>query len=241
MARWGTAVRLVGTGHVHPGTCPICGPTAFAVTGDWLRDQYLCLRCKSIPRQRLLTKILNRLVPDWPDRTIVESSPSGPASALIARRCANYLPSQYLEGVPVGTVSGGHRCEDLRRLTYDDASVDVVITQDVLEHVVGPAPAFQEIARILRPGGLHVFTVPIFARPETLVRVADDGTQLLEPDYHDNPVGDGRSLVAREWGDDIVGYILEASGLRTTRYDETSWRHGIRGRMKDVLVSSKLA
>ena len=130
-------------------------------------------------------------------------------------------------------------CEDLRRLSLPDNSVDIVVTEDVFEHVVNPAPAFKEIARVLRPGGVHVFTVPLFPRPKTLVRVGDDGTELMEPDYHGNPVGDGRSLVVREWGDDIVEFVEVSSGTPTERCSLQSWWLGIRGPMADVLVSRK--
>ena len=41
---------------------------------------------------------------------------------------------------------------------------DLVVTQDVLEHVLDPARA-AEIARTLRPGGAHVFTVPWYHQP----------------------------------------------------------------------------
>ena len=233
------ATRYIFAGKAHPGHCPICGLTVFHEQGPWLRDEYLCRRCKSIPRQRALICILSQVAPDWPERTIFESSPSGPASSLIARRCRDYTPSQYFEGVPSGTYVNRVRREDLRCLTLPDNSVDLVVTGDVFEHIINPGPAFQEIARVLRNGGLHVFTVPIFERPHTLVRVADDGTELMAPDYHGSPIDDGRALVVREWGDDIVDFIEAEAGTPTRRYRPNSWRLGIRGQMTDVLVSEK--
>jgi SAM-dependent methyltransferase len=41
-----------------------------------------------------------------------------------------------------------------------DASVDLVITQETLEHVADPARAMREIHRILRPGGVLYLQVP---------------------------------------------------------------------------------
>ena len=81
--------------------------------------------------------------------------------------------------------------------------------------------------------------MPIFERPHTLVRVADDGTELMAPDYHGSPIDDGRSLVVREWGDDIVDFIEAEAGTPTRRYRPNSWRLGIRGQMTDVLVSEE--
>ncbi len=233
------AVRRAVAGRIHPGRCPICGPTIFDARGAWLRDAYVCRRCWSIPRQRALILVLQHVVPDWPSKRIFESSPSGPASALLAQRCRAYTPSQFFENAPSGSWRDGARSEDLRRLTLADASFDVVLTQDVFEHVVDPTAAFREIARVLRPGGAHVFTVPIYRRQRTVVRVNDDGMELMEPEYHGNPIGDGRSLVVREWGDDITKFIEDAAGTPTERHAVTSWFHGLRGEMKDVLVSRK--
>jgi SAM-dependent methyltransferase len=233
------AARCFLAGKAHPGYCPICGLTVFHARGPWLRDEYLCERCQSIPRHRALICVLGKVAPDWPEQTIFESSPSGPASSLIAQRCRNYTPSQYFEGVASGIYVNKIRREDLRCLTLPDNSVDLVVTSDVFEHIVNPGAAFREIARVLRRGGLHVFTVPIFERPHTLVRVADDGTELMAPDYHGNPIGDGRSLVVREWGDDITDFIEAEAGTPTRRYRPHSWRLGIRGEMTDVLVSQK--
>ena len=47
----------------------------------------------------------------------------------------------------------GVRCENLEELTFPDESIDLHISQDVMEHVFQPKRAFAEIARTLRPGG----------------------------------------------------------------------------------------
>lgn len=61
----------------HQGYCPICeAPTRFVAEQAWLRDHYLCVKCRSIPRQRALVQALNLVRPDWKTATIHESSPS---------------------------------------------------------------------------------------------------------------------------------------------------------------------
>jgi 2-polyprenyl-3-methyl-5-hydroxy-6-metoxy-1,4-benzoquinol methylase len=44
----------------------------------------------------------------------------------------------------------GFRCEDIESLSFGNESFDLVITQDVMEHVLNPALAFAEIGRILK-------------------------------------------------------------------------------------------
>jgi len=49
-----------------------------------------------------------------------------------------------------------------REIPYPDASFDVVITYDVLEHVEDPRASVAEIWRVLRPGGLSVNVFPVY-------------------------------------------------------------------------------
>jgi hypothetical protein len=60
------------------GHCPICERrTVFIKLGPWLRDQFICVRCKSIPRHRALIHILQTRFPNWRNLRIHESSPGG--------------------------------------------------------------------------------------------------------------------------------------------------------------------
>lgn len=47
---------------------------------------------------------------------------------------------------------------DIENLEFPDASFDVVMAIEVLRHLPGPRPAIDEIARVLRPGGLAIVT-----------------------------------------------------------------------------------
>lgn len=84
-----------------------------------------------------------------------------------------------------GSIVGKFRCENLEALTFADESIDLHVTQDVLEHVFHPSKVFSEIARTLKPGGAHIFTVPLVNKhkPSKLrARVSDDGQIVhIEP------------------------------------------------------------
>jgi SAM-dependent methyltransferase len=58
----------------------------------------------------------------------------------------------------LGDVQAG----DARALPLADRSVDLVIATDVVEHVEDDQRAVSEIYRVLRPGGIVLFTVPAF-------------------------------------------------------------------------------
>jgi SAM-dependent methyltransferase len=57
---------------------------------------------------------------------------------------------------------GGVQRADVCALPFRDASFDLVLATDVLEHVRDEARALAEIHRVLRPGGALVATVPAF-------------------------------------------------------------------------------
>jgi SAM-dependent methyltransferase len=67
----------------------------------------------------------------------------------VAREEAQRRGVQVLEG----------RAEEL---PIEDESVDLAIASDVIEHVPDDAPAVGELARVLRPGGTALITVPAY-------------------------------------------------------------------------------
>ena len=101
--------------------------------------------------------------------------------------------------------------QNLERLTFPDASFDVVLTSDVMEHVRLEEPAHREIRRVLRPGGYYLFTVPHFRDRTTLerVRIVDPAdpsrdVDVLPREHHgDANAEDGRALAYRSFGADL--------------------------------------
>jgi SAM-dependent methyltransferase len=236
-------VGLIARGRFNFGYCPVCRkPTLFIRRGEWLRDLYLCVLCRSIPRQRALMQALERHFPDWRQLAVYESSPDGAASKTLRRCCRHYTASQYWPDVPPGEVRDGLRCENLEALTFDDESFDLVITQDVFEHVLDPDAGFREVARVLKPRGAHVFTVPLYPgrRTKTRARATEHGIEhLAPPEYHRNPVDPNGSLVVTEWGGDIAKRIVQASGMRTVVHEFHNPRHGLAGEFLNLCVSRK--
>lgn len=231
------------------GWCPVCEqPATFAAKDEWLRDHFLCLGCNSQPRERALFSVLTKLRPDWRGLKIHESSPGTAASRRLQDQAPGYLASQYDPSIPWGSThkTGGWRSEDLERQTFKDASFDLVITQDVMEHVFAPDLAMREIARTLKAGGMHICTVPIVNKEKPSVRRArrnaDGGVEhLLEPVYHGNPMDPNGALVTVDWGYDIASYWDAASGLSTTIWTIDDPGRGIQAEYIEVLVSRKAA
>lgn len=240
----GTLYQVLRRGF-HVGFCPICEKkTLFFKRGDWWRDHYHCIRCLSIPRQRALVHVLQGFNPNWRELNIHESSPSGPTFEKLSSECLNYVPTQFFPQLPSGTMYQGFRCEDLARQTFDDESFDIVITQDVLEHLLNPVQSIKEICRTLKPSGVHIFTVPWYFWQDTKIRarkVNNEIEYLEEPDYHGNPVDDKGSLVVTEWGRDLIDTIYASSGMSITAIHIHDKRIGVDAKFIEVFLSKKFS
>lgn len=185
--------------------------------------------------------------PNFRDLAIHESSPAARGTSVkLAKECYRYLASQYNPEITFGEnhPSLGYRSEDLENMTFDDAVFDLVITQDVLEHLFHPEKAFSEIARILKPGGAHIFTVPLVNKlkpSEKWAELSDNGevNYLHEAEYHGNPIDRNGSLVTMHWGYDICEFVQESSGLFTTILMIDNIEMGIRAEYIEVLISFK--
>jgi SAM-dependent methyltransferase len=230
------------------GWCPICDKEViFQSKYDWLRDHFKCSNCRSIPRERALMYTIKTFFPNFEELTIHESSPcSRGVSVKLKSICPNYDASHFYKNLPLGKYhpTSGYRCEDLERLTFRDSKFDIFITQDVMEHIFKPTAAFKEIARVLKPGGAHIFTAPLINKNNKSERWASIGKQKEvifhhEPEYHGNPIDNKGSLVTMHWGYDITDYILEASGMHSTIVMIDNIELGIRAEYIDVIVSFK--
>lgn len=76
---------------------------------------------------------------------------------------------------------------DVCDMPFPDNHFDSVFLIEVLEHVHNPHKAVSEIYRVLKPGGILVFSVPfifpIHDRPHDYFRYTKYGLQLLLRDY----------------------------------------------------------
>lgn len=206
------AVWRAARGDISTGLCPICERrTVYLAFPGVRRDSRRCVRCRAVDRWRALWLALEEEEPGWRNLQIYEPSSHGPASARLQREARHLTVSDYWPDRPRGAPVGDVRCEDLTQLTFPDEAFDVVITQDVLEHVASPERAFSEIARVLRPGGVHLFTVPVDTKGPTQTRavLSDDGelVHLLPPTYHLDPIDPSGALVFTDFGCDLSSFI----------------------------------
>jgi len=210
------------------GMCSVCGKKAvFAPIrpGHSLRETR-CSSCRASRRTRDLARVLARLavgrqgrllsealgaMADW---RVFEAQAAGPLHDRL--RCLpGYICSEYVPelATPGSCTQAGLHCEDLERLSFADGVFDLVVTQDIFEHVAAPWRAFDEVWRVLAPGGRHVFTVPLHEGHATVTRVrfgkGGSRVDVLPPVHHGDPVRQGGSLVVTDFGDDLPKLLAE--------------------------------
>lgn len=87
--------------------------------------------------------------------------------------CRNLTEITYFRGKGARSVIGIdlHSADkevlimDMHKMTFDDASFDLVYSSHSLEHAFDPKRAAQEFMRVLRPGGLLAIEAPVDFQP----------------------------------------------------------------------------
>ena len=198
---------------IKPFRCPLCGPSIL-VQLDRSEIAIRCGRCGATPIAMSIASVLRNEIPDLGTAAVYELSARGPLHGFLQRTAASLVSSQYVAGEVPGSEVSGVRVEDVQRLTFPASCFDVCTSTEVFEHVPDDRRAFAEIHRVLRPGGVLLFTVPLMLDANTRERAAIvDGTlvHFLAPEYHRDPAdGHGPVLAFRDYGVDIVGRLQEA-------------------------------
>ena len=93
-----------------------------------------------------------------PEATLLDAGCGRTAPVLrsFLGRAARLIGLELVEFVDVPAGIETHNA-DLASMPLPDASVDVIMSRAVFEHLVNPAAVYQECARVLKPGGVVIF------------------------------------------------------------------------------------
>jgi SAM-dependent methyltransferase len=123
---------------------------------------------------------------------------------------SNVIGSEYLgNDLESGQVKNGIRHESLLSLSFPDSAVDSILSFDVLEHIPNYERAIKECARVIRPGGGMLISVPFICNAQLNVvraRIVNGRVvHLMEPEYHGNPLDpDGGALCFYHFGWEFI-------------------------------------
>lgn len=205
------AIQQALEGSHVAGACILCGSGRGFDSGangmaDGLREGLGCRGCGCNARQRAAAQVLLDALGSLPARATVRSTEQASRLHLALRRRTRLVGSEYLR-------SGWQRLRltgwlwrqgafelarhgDATALADPDARFDGVLSLDVLEHIPQPDLALREFARVLRPGGTLVLTVPFYemqAGNRRIAELAGDGRvrHLGIPEFHGDPLSGG--------------------------------------------------
>lgn len=195
-------------------TCRACQRNTVFLQFSAHEEFRFCARCGANLRYEMLAEAIREFAP-LPQVDVLELDPS---SALRWLLCAarTHIRTYYGSEHERGHVRpDGARIEDITCLTLADESVDLIVSSDVLEHVPDARAAFRESFRVLRPGGVHLFTVPY--QKATVQRATVNNGQIhhlvTPPEYHSDPLDPNGILAYWHFGPDMQEQFGAASGL----------------------------
>ncbi len=234
--QWGQLMESVcSTPGRFPGFCSLCEKqTEFAFTPGAanLREEMTCASSNLNARIRVVLKLLKRFTPPGGPARIYLTEQTTHLYKFVRERWPQAVGSEYFDDslrqrltyYLKHLVSERERLrhEDVTALSFDDQSLDVIISCDVLEHVPDYRQALSEFARVLKPGGRLLLTVPFMDQSaETTVRarLREDGSieHLEEPEYHGDPVDPDGVLAFYNFGWDLL------SEVRAAGFSEACW------------------
>lgn len=224
-----------------PIKCPVCGRLAkLTIASGSLRENCICNNCHSINRQRQIAYVITkrmglRSINDLAklDDFVVYNTESSGALHSRLLQLNNYLFSEFFgSNHKSGDMVNSIMHQDLMALSFKDESVDLVISSDVFEHVSDPYKAHEEIYRVLKLGGKHVFTVPFYLMDyldenRAQMDLGGEVTHLKEPMYHEDPVREKEgALVFNIFALEMIVKLAKI-GFRTNMYKLNAPLNGI--------------
>lgn len=196
------ALRLIAlNGIVDPIRHQPIPAAALRLSGDNYRETLEAGGCLSRHRAILLVLqalMASGLLPAAAELDLYCPEAVTPFAAILRELFPKLLCSEFLPD-PGDPLRQSLRHEDLCRLSLADACVDLVVCNELFEHVYDLPAALAEIARILRPGGRLVATCPFaYNQQSTIVKalhqpgatpgVASEADLLMEAEFHGDPI-----------------------------------------------------
>src|SRR5262245_39365313 len=167
------------------------------------REGQACTTCEMSKRVRMLLWSIRRLLPASSDLRVLHFNQINHLSKAL-RGLGAVTETCFQEGVKRGATANGLVNEDICALTLPDKLFDLAIHSETLEHLFDFDRALSEVRRVLKPGGIQIYTVPLihngFTRQRMQQTVDGGALQPLPPSYHGN---EGEFPVVWEFGGDF--------------------------------------
>lgn len=184
---------------------------------------------------------LNASIKVW--NTQSESSVHDVLSLLPGYVCSEYFPENSFKSGDIGLKNGRRvRHEDFMNPSFSPNELDMVISTEVLEHVPFPYLAHRRVFKILKPGGVHIFTVPFSQLPHDTIHATLDPDGKVnfvgEPLMHGDPIRPEGVPVFTIFGQEMVQKLCDF-GFDMYVFEVHSPAQGILGSGSLVFLARK--
>ena len=192
--------------------CPICGYRGrFLSLEHGLRLDSRCPGCGSRERHRLLHLFLT----------------DGGGWKLDGQRVLHFAPERHMlermRASPLYVSADLHQPGvservDATAIPYPDGAFDILIAHHILEHIPDDQAALREFARVLRPGGYALLSVP----QNYSVEHTDEDSSVTEPMLRFWRFGgyDHRRLYGRDFPDRLAAVGFDVTAYRRPAEDQ---------------------
>lgn len=242
--------RKPGKRSALPGLCDVCERQVnFEVDYIWSdgsmpawRETIYCPVCHCNSRMRFL---INWVAKQYNlDSKVYISEQTTNTYKELKKKLPTLIGSEYLgDEYKSGDIIGGITHQDVLNLSYDDHSLDCIVTADVYEHVSDYKRAFAEAHRCLKDKGKLIFSIPIFKDMNKTIQrtVIEDGKlkYKLPKVFHGNPLSAEGSLVFSDFGWDVLDTLKDVGFSDTYAIVYFSVKKGYLGELPIIFEAVK--
>lgn len=186
---------------------------------NW-RERMVCPSCSMNNRQRLIASIVKDALQGSRSKRIYFMEQVTPIYQWALEKFPQHsiIGSEYLGfNLQGGQEYKGIRHEDVEGLSFADGEIDLIVSNDVFEHIPNPELAFKECYRVLGVGGVMLATIPFYVDREnsiTRARLFNNQVEnILEPQFHGNPISEEGSLVFTDFGWEVLN-TMKVAGFK---------------------------
>lgn len=212
---------------------------------NW-REHMQCSKCGLVNRVRASLHILHTLSPPHKNSRIYITERITKTYDWLNHKYENLIGSEYLgPNLRPGEVINNIRHENVMDLSFENNSLDYVLSFDVLEHVPNCLEAFNEIFRVLANNGTFLFSVPFaydnYEYKERAVMLHSGEIQHYEePEYHGNPVDpENGALCYRYFGWEMLDILRKIGFVNVRAIAYWSIEQGYLGREQFLFMAHK--
>jgi SAM-dependent methyltransferase len=213
--------------------CPYCDKYSLFLKSGLENHLTKCLSCHasiiSLSIIRTITKHRKKIAL----KRVYELSFHGVVFNYLEKNSENFYFSEFFPESKLRTVNGV-RNEDVQNLSFSKNFFNLITSSEVFEHVPNYIEGFNNIYRVLKPGGFFIFTVPLKNSygnfTKRICRLSNQGqlVWIYNPEYHDSRVS-GIKSVPVFWHHSKIQIIadLKKVGFRKAYLQKIEWTSAI--------------